>query len=109
MAHVWKDGYCRWHHPDLEERRAAERREGGRARANARRARKELQQSAMTLKEIDGLLCRSMVQVARGDMSPGVASALGTLARSVIAVRDAGEITERLERVEAAIIEREGA
>lgn len=105
----YKDGWCRWHHPDLEAQRQAERRAGGKAKANTSRARKELSASIMDMDAIDGLLCLVIVRVAAGDISPGVGTALASLARSIIAVRDAGEIAERLDRLEGAVHGRQGA
>lgn len=105
----YKDGWCHRHHPDLEAQRQAERRAGGKAKANTERARKELTDAVMTLEEVDGLLCLSIIRVATGQMAPGVGAALGSLARSIIAVRDAGELTDRLDRLEVAVHGRQGA
>ncbi len=53
----YKDGYCRWHHPELEAQRQAERVAGGKARSNRARARKRLADQVMTIDDLDALLC----------------------------------------------------
>jgi hypothetical protein len=54
----------------------------------------------MTIGDLDAFLCASLVKVAAGRMEPGVGSAVATLARTVVAIRTAGEIERRLEHLE---------
>jgi hypothetical protein len=54
----------------------------------------------MSMSDMDAFLCASMVKVAAGRMEPGVGSAVATLARTVVAIRTAGEIERRLEHLE---------
>jgi len=98
----FKDGYCRWHHPDLEAQRAAERAAGGQARSNKARARRQLADAVMSIEDMDAFLCASMVKVAAGRMEPNVGSAVATLAKTVVAIRQASELERRLEELERA-------
>ena len=92
--------WCRWHAPDREAERAEWRRKGGANRSNRARARKQLAGQVMSMSDMDAFLCASMVKVAAGRMEPGVGSAVATLARTVVAIRTAGEIERRLEHLE---------
>lgn len=95
--------WCRWHDPDLAEKRQAERVAGGEARSNKRRARKLLLDARMSPAEIEGLLSRGMVQVMTGKMAPGMLSAIAAGARAYVAVREAGEVEERLAAIEESL------
>jgi hypothetical protein len=101
-AQHWKDGYCRWHHPELEAQRQAERSAGGQARSNRARARKQLADAVLTVNDLDALLCRALVQVAAGKLEPGVGSAMAGIAKTVVGIRTAGELERRLEELERA-------
>jgi len=96
----FRDGYCRWHHPDLAAQRQMERAAGGQSRSNRARARKQLQDSVMSITDLDGMLCRALVQVAAGRMEPNVGSAMAGIAKTVVGIRTAGEIEKRLEELE---------
>ncbi len=96
----YRDGWCRWHHPDLEEKRQAERVAGGRARSNRARARKQLQQTR-DLREVDALLCAALTSVLAGRITPGVGTAAASIARVIVAVRTAHDLEARLAAIEA--------
>jgi alcohol dehydrogenase class IV len=98
----YRDGWCRWHHPDLESARRAERIAGGRAKSNRRRAKKQLADQVMSIADLDGVLCHTMARVLTGKLEPGVGTAAATLARTIIAVRQAGDLEQRLAQLEAA-------
>jgi hypothetical protein len=98
----FRDGWCRWHHPELEGQRQAERAAGGQARSNKVRARKQLADAVLTINDLDGLLCRALVQVAGGRMEPGVGSSMAGIAKTVVAIRQASELERRLEELERA-------
>ena len=91
---------CRWHHPALESRRAEERRKGGAARSNASRARRRMAAEAMTPNEVQGFIAVAMRGVTVGSITPGMATAVASLARAAIAVREATEWEDRLSAVE---------
>ena len=101
-AQHYRDGWCRWHHPELGAQRAAERAAGGQARSNKVRARKQLAEAVLTINDLDGLLCRALVQVAAGKMEPGVGSSMAGIAKTVVAIRQASELERRLEELERA-------
>jgi len=98
----FKDGYCRWHHPDLEAQRAAERAAGGQARSNRARARKQLADAVMSITDLDGMLCRALVQVASGRMEPGIGTSMAGIAKTIVGIRATGELERRLEELERA-------
>jgi hypothetical protein len=91
-----------WHDPDRESEREGWRRRGGANRSSRARARKQLADSVLSIADIDGLLCRSLVMVAGGKMEPGPANALAGLAKAITAIRTSGELERRLEELEAA-------
>ncbi len=95
--------WCRWHDPDLAATRRAERIAGGEAKSNKRRARRMLLDARMEPRAVEGLLCRGMVQVATGKMTPGQLSALAAGARAYVAIREAGEVEERLAAIEESL------
>ena len=92
--------WCRWHAPDREAERKEWRRKGGAARSNRARARKQLTDALLTINDLDGLLCRALVQVAAGALEPGVGSAMSVIARTITTIRSAGELEHRLEELE---------
>lgn len=102
-AQVWRDGLCRWHHPDLEEQRAAERSLGGKARSNAARAAKRLPDGVMTTQELQGVLGTTIHDALAGRVEAGVANAVANLARAYVTVGEAST----LERLEARLDELE--
>ena len=81
---------------------AEARRKGGQAKSNRARARKQLAATALTPAELEGVLGLTITQVLSGAKPPGVGSAIAALARASIAIREAGEIEERLAALEAA-------
>jgi len=54
----------------------------------------------MSINDLDGLLCRALVQVAGGKMEPGVGSAMSVIARTITTIRSTGELERRLEELE---------
>ena len=102
-AQHYRDGWCRWHHPELEAQRQAERAAGGHARSNKVRARRQLAEAVLTINDLDGLLCRALVQVAAGKMEPGVGSAMATIAKTITTIRTTGDFEKRLQELEQAV------
>ena len=98
----FRDGFCRWHHPELEAQRQAERAAGGQARSNKARAQRQLRDAVLSIDDLDALLCRALVQVAAGKIEPGVGSAVATIAKTITGIRTAGELERRLEELERA-------
>lgn len=94
--------WCPWHDPSRAADRAQWRVEGGKAKANARRARKKVFAAGLELSEVDGALCAALARVLTGRMEPGVGTAAATIARAIVTIRQAGEVEERLAQLEAA-------
>ncbi len=102
-AHVY-DGaeWCRWHDPARAEDRAAWSRKGGQARSNRARARKQLADQALSISDLDALLCVALKQVASGRMGPNVGGAMAGIARTIVAIRTASELEQRIAALERA-------
>lgn len=96
----YKDGYCRWHHPDLEAKRQAERIAGGRAKATSARAHKKVLAVGMALSEVDAAMCKALVDVLSGELEPNIGTAAATIARTVSAIRAASDLEHRLAALE---------
>ncbi len=92
--------FCRWHDPDRESDRVEWRRKGGANRSNRARARKKMADAVLTINDLDGLLCRALVQVAAGALEPGVGSAMSVIARTITTIRSTGELERWLEELE---------
>src|SRR4051794_5103148 len=101
-AQAWRDDLCRWHHPALESQRAEERRRGGAARSNQARARKRLPSAVLTSSELQGLVGQVLRDVISGDIEPAIGNCVANLARSLVSVREATELEERLVALETA-------
>jgi hypothetical protein len=99
-AQHYKDGWCRWHHPDLEVQRQAARAAGGAARSNKARARKQLSDAVMSISDLDALLCVALKQVASGRMGPNVGGAMAGIAKTIVAIRTASDLEKRIEALE---------
>jgi hypothetical protein len=98
-ATVVADGMCAWHAPSWAERRRQWSSEGGRRRSNAARARKELS-AALTSDELLVTLSRAISKVEKGELEPGPANAIASLARAMNSIRETTEIERRLSDLE---------
>jgi hypothetical protein len=98
---VRPDGYCYWHSPATASERADARRRGGRNRSNQARAKKQLPAEVMTDEELLAWLGITFKRVIAGQMLPNVGNAAATIARAMVAVRQASELEERLAALEA--------
>lgn len=98
---VRADGYCYWHSPALKTERDEARRRGGTARSNESRARKRLPKAVMTAGEIQGLVGQVLRGVVAGDVEPAIGNCVANLARSLVTVREATELEERIAELEA--------
>ena len=91
--------FCYLHDPTAEGRRREAARKGGKARANAARARKQIPE-ALTPDELAGWLSLLFTQVMTGQIEPRVATAAATVAKTLMDVRQASELEERLAALE---------
>ena len=91
---------CPWHDPAWDERRKAWSIRGGHGKSNRARAKKQLPADLMTDDEIRAWLGVAFKRVIAGAMEPGVATAAGSVARAMVAVKQAGELEERMRAIE---------
>lgn len=102
QAEPLKDSdYCVWHDPNLAERRKEWSLRGGKGKANTARAKKRLKR--LDLDEIDAALCTAMLDVLRGELEPGIATAAASVARTIHAVRTATDHERRIAELEASL------
>lgn len=106
---VWRDGLCRFHHPDNTEAQTESRRKGGRNKSNAARA--ERRMSVFTINTVRVLLSTALREVMDGEMDIGTAAAVATLGRAVILANEKTDLEKRMAEIErrAGIVTEEGA
>jgi hypothetical protein len=92
----YRDGWCRWHHPDLGEARKAWAAKGGRNGSHTARAKKKLAGDLRDLAGVKSLLLEAMDATRTGAMEPAVLSALATAARAVVAVAGVADFETQL-------------
>lgn len=95
-------GLCFTHDPGRAEELARARRNGGLAKSNRERARKQLPAAVLTPREIEGVLSRVLVRVATQQLHPAIGTSVAAIARALIAVKESSEIEQRLAALEAA-------
>jgi hypothetical protein len=91
--------HCLMHDPESAELRLEASRKGGRARSNAARAAKALP-PAMTSDDLLVTLSEAIRKVDRGELEPGPANAISSLARAMNSIRETTEIERRLSELE---------
>ena len=96
---VRDDGFCYWHSPATASERVEARRRGGQNRSTKARARKQIP-VAMSADELAGWLSLLFTQVMAGRIEPRVATAAATVAKTLMDVRQASELEERLAALE---------
>jgi hypothetical protein len=91
--------HCLMHDPESAQLRLEASRKGGRARSNAARAAKALP-PAMTSDDLLVTLSEAIRKVDRGELEPGPANAISSLARAMNSIRETTEIERRLAELE---------
>ncbi len=101
---------CWLHDPNVAEQRREASRKGGRARSNAARAKKALPAEIMTDDELLSWLGVMLKRVMTGATTPAIGNSVATIAKAMVAVRQASELEDRLAELEqrAGIDERRG-
>jgi hypothetical protein len=61
-----------------------------------------MEAAALSINDLDALLCRALVQVAAGKLEPSIGNAMATIAKTVTTIRSSGEFERRLEQLERA-------
>jgi len=100
--------YCQWHAPDLAADRARWQAEGGRAKSNANRARKQVLAAGLELDDIHRILCKVLLDVVTLQTEPGVGTAAATIARSIATIRQASDLEARIVALEERTGQRKG-
>lgn len=96
-AQVLESGYCFAHDPARKEQRDAARSAGGHNRANIVRLRGLV---PPRLTSVYDSLEAALGEVHSGDLEPGRAQAMASLARAMVHVLTAGEMEERMRKLE---------
>jgi len=91
-------GLCLAHDPDRSAQYAEARRRGGRNSSSAARLRGLVPPRLATVYD---RLETALAQVHEGDLDPKIASAMGSLARALVAVLTSGELEQRVRDLEA--------
>lgn len=91
------DGQCFAHSPSTTEARDAARRKGG---ANSARAVRLHGLLPPRLAPVYARLEAALTEVADGEMEPKVGQAVAAIARAMVATLQAGELEERMRRIE---------
>jgi len=101
---------CWLHDPNVAEQRREASRKGGKARSNAARAKKALPAEIMTDAELLSWLGVMLKRVMAGATTPAIGNSVATIAKAMVAVRQASELEDRLAELEqrAGIDERRG-
>jgi len=92
--------FCLMHDPTLRDVRTAASRKGGYGKSNAVRAKKAMP-PAMTTAELLQQLSSVFELTLAGVVEPGVGTACGSLARTLVTIRETAEIEARLAELEA--------
>ena len=99
---VRPSGWCSWHDPQLVAQRDGWRRRGGEQRSNKARALRRLSDDLLSLRDVQGVLSRLLVDVTEGRAETGVATAAASVARAIASVAQVGDLEERIRELEAA-------
>ena len=91
--------WCWVHDPAAADRRREASKKGGKARANAERA-KKLIPEAMSTQDLAGWLSLLFTNVMAGRIEPKIGTACATIARTLHEVKHATELEERLAELE---------
>jgi hypothetical protein len=103
--------WCVWHDPDLAAKRQAWSVQGGQNKSNKARARKELADQALTMRDTGAVLSRLLRKLEAGDVEPAVCTAAANLARALATLEEKTVLADRLTALEeaAGIADRGGA
>jgi hypothetical protein len=91
------DGYCFWHSPSYAQKRKEASLKGGKNRRSVIRAEKLV---PPRLVQVYNLLENALRQVCEKQMEPKQALAIASLSKAMVEVLTAGELEERMRRLE---------
>ena len=93
--------YCQWHDPALAEQRREWSRKGGANRSNRARARKELADDSLTLRDAGAILGRLLRNLESDDPKPGVVTAAAAAVRALAALEEVTTLADAIADLEA--------
>jgi len=91
---------CMWHDEALAGERARWRKKGGENKSNRARAKRRFAGGALSLREVQGLLCGVLLDVIDGTTEPGIATAAATVGRAIASVAQVGDLEQRIAELE---------
>jgi len=92
--------WCVNHDPDRVVELAEWRRQGGKAKSNAARAKKALPAEPLTVAELHSFLGVVFRRLLTGETEPGIATAMATVARTMAELQKASDYESRLADLE---------
>ncbi len=93
---------CLWHDPASATVRRENARKGGQSRSNLSRLKRSLPSEQLDFGDVQGVLGAALRDLLAGKLDPPVANAAANVARAFAAIAQAGELAERVERLERA-------
>lgn len=102
----YRDGWCRWHHPDLAGERRAWSAKGGKGRSNEARAAKEFAKARADMTGIKEKLIEIFYKLERGKFDPNLATTMVDVAKGIAAISKGAELDARLADLEQRLSER---
>jgi len=94
---------CIWHDPEAKAQRSEWSARGGSARSNKSRAAKTLPAAILTTDELISWLSLVFRQTIGGQLTPGIATATATVAKTIIEIGKVALVEERLAELERAL------
>ncbi len=104
--------WCQWHDPDLAEKRAEWRRQGGKGTSTEAKARRTLKAGVLTAEDLRARLGVVFMDVVEGRTEPAVGTAAATIARALLDVARVADVEQQVAQIRrdmAAFAERRGA
>ena len=95
--------WCVWHDPATKAQRAEWSKRGGKGRANKARAAKALPTELMSTDEIAAWLTIQYRKLIAGQLTPGVATASATVAKTIAEIQRGAQLEERLTAIESMV------
>jgi hypothetical protein len=101
----FRDGWCRWHHPDLKDELREISSRGGKARSNAARAKKSIAGDLRDMRVVKAALMGALAKVSLGQMEPAQGQAMASIARALVAVSGVADFEDQLAEMRSEIAE----
>ena len=92
--------FCLWHDPAAEQERRHNAQRGGAARSSIARLKRGLPMELLSISDVQGVLGAVLRDLLDGKLDPPVANSAAGVARAFAALATAGDLEERLRRLE---------